>query len=276
MGEAKRSRGRAEILTQGQRCIYCAELATTIEHMPPRSMFQGKRRPSGMEFPCCTACNSGTSAADLVAGFFARVSPQDPAPDWKGAEAYDRLSIIDKKALGLIAEIFDRRKIRDTWIRGTSGLFEKRVLMKLDGPLVAAYLDTFAAKFGMALYREHCSEPIPLEGGVQSAFFLNAGLSQATADKVLSTLPSANTLTQGEKNSVQDQFFYRFNTDGRSVVAALARFHDGLYVLTVAFADRETYGALVRPPRFRLVRPGEVVSMMPRPPRPSGLILPAP
>ncbi|WP_146074076.1 hypothetical protein [Methylobacterium sp. 190mf] len=242
--------------------------------MPPRSMFQGKRRPSGMEFPCCANCNNGTSAADLVAGFLARISPEDVAPDWKMLESYARIDILEKKAPGVIAELFNPSKITEEWVPNSIGILRKKYLMKMDGPLVQAYLDIFAAKFGMALYREHCKTPIPVEGGVQSAFFLNAGLSQKTADKILADLPDGNTLIQGERNSVHEQFFYRYNTDNRSIVGALAGFHDGLYVLTIAFSNYEAGVKVLRPPQFRLVRPGQLATMMPKPPTSSSIILP--
>lgn len=58
-------------------CIYCAgrNLATTIAHMPPIQMFEGRQRPGGFEFPACRPCNNGTGQADLVASMLARVMP---------------------------------------------------------------------------------------------------------------------------------------------------------------------------------------------------------
>lgn len=230
-------------------------------------MFQGKQRPSGMEFPCCAACNNGTSAADLVAGFFARLSQKEDQPDWKAVKAQARRDALERKAPGFLEEFFDGRRASWKWMRSPDEILRSRVMVKANGPLTKAYLDVFAAKFGMALYREHCGAPIPLEGGILSATFLNAGLSQDTAHAMLAILPSGNTLVQGARNSAHDQFFYRFNTDQRTVVAALASFHDGLYVCTVAFSDRELYGGLLRPPLFRFVRPGELAGMMPAPAR---------
>jgi hypothetical protein len=50
-------------------CIYCGGVvrATTIDHMPPRIMFYGKRHPKGLEFASCQKCNEGTKYAGLVA-----------------------------------------------------------------------------------------------------------------------------------------------------------------------------------------------------------------
>ena len=76
MGEARlKSRSRQEILAGEPRCIYCDAAPSQLEHMPPKAMFRGRVRPSGMEFAACQSCNNGTSAADLVASFVARISP---------------------------------------------------------------------------------------------------------------------------------------------------------------------------------------------------------
>jgi hypothetical protein len=48
MGEASQKRKSNEaLLKDNPFCIFCGgtELATTIEHCPPRMMFRGKRRP---------------------------------------------------------------------------------------------------------------------------------------------------------------------------------------------------------------------------------------
>ena len=87
MGEG--SRKHAKVLQRCQRCIYCGglNLASTIDHMPPRVFFRLSQRPKGLEFPACIDCNRGTSKADLVAAFFARsfpgISNQAEALEWE-------------------------------------------------------------------------------------------------------------------------------------------------------------------------------------------------
>ena len=59
------------------------------------------------------------------------------------------------------------------------------------------YLATFAAKLGMALYREHIGEPLPLDGAVYSKPFLNAGLSDQSIIGVLSKLSIQGMVASG-------------------------------------------------------------------------------
>lgn len=260
MGEAKRkSRSRAEILAREARCIYCASTPTSVEHMPPRSMFSSKSRPSGMEFACCDECNQGTGVADLVAGFFARLSSDYKADTALVKEAVHRKGTLARLAPGFFEEFFRPEKHGPVLKRDELGIIKPFVQFRVDGPLAKAYLTVFAAKFGMALYREHVGQPLPLTGGVYTVWFLNAGLAQETGDAILAKLPGFQTLQQG-RFVVPAQFAYRYNCDGRSIVAALAGFHSNLHIFTVAASDPAFYNRLIRIPHSDFVRPGELIS----------------
>ena len=53
---------------------------------------------------------------------------------------------------------------------------------------------------------------------------------------MLGILPVLGTISQG-KFRVDEQFEYRFNTDKRTIAAALARFQLGLYIFAVASSE---------------------------------------
>ena len=116
MGEASlRSRSRAAILVSGPRCIYCSKLATFVEHMPPKSMFIDERRPSGMEFPACKECNEGTTGADLVASFYARISQSRSADPRLIQEAAERRNKMRKLVPGVLEELLNPVKLGASW-----------------------------------------------------------------------------------------------------------------------------------------------------------------
>lgn len=75
MGAA--SRHRKKFLAKHSQCIFCGghAPATTIEHCPPRAMFQYREWPEGFEFPSCDLCNHGTDDHDLLVAVFARMNP---------------------------------------------------------------------------------------------------------------------------------------------------------------------------------------------------------
>src|SRR5215208_2674556 len=78
VGEAQAKKlSHKQLLQRFSYCVYCGgvEQATSVDHMPPRMMFRGKFRPSGLEFPACDGCNQGTKHADLVASLLGRLYP---------------------------------------------------------------------------------------------------------------------------------------------------------------------------------------------------------
>src|SRR5258708_17160625 len=89
MGEASRNKRR--ILQAQPCCIYCGGVnkATTIDHMPPITIFDQRRRPDGLKFSACEPCNSGCRPAEQIIGLISRVSP-DP-PDEAAGMVWDEL-----------------------------------------------------------------------------------------------------------------------------------------------------------------------------------------
>jgi hypothetical protein len=71
-------------------------LAQSVDHVPPRAMFRGRRRPKGLEFASCKNCNEGTGRADLVAALLSRVAP-DARDEEEEAELKKLLSGVSNK-----------------------------------------------------------------------------------------------------------------------------------------------------------------------------------
>jgi hypothetical protein len=107
MGEAKlKRRSHAAVLSGQPACIYCggANVAATIEHMPPISVFRGRQRPKGLEFPACQACNHGTGRSDLVGALLARVWP-DAGSEIQRADIVKLLRAVANNVPGLLEEM---------------------------------------------------------------------------------------------------------------------------------------------------------------------------
>lgn len=260
MGQARqKSRNLATLLQSEARCIYCADKPTTIEHMPPITMFKARSRPNGMEFAACEDCNKGTSGADIVAAFYARLS-QNQNPEML-TEAIGLRRKMKQVAPG-VSEEFDGPSFT-RWQKPPGGILRQMTATRIDGPLTKAYLTAFCAKLAMALYREHVGVPLPLDGGVRIAFFLNAGLSQKSGDAMLEKLPLPGTLKQGSF-TVPEQFTYRYNYDGHSIVAALAGFNSNLHMLMMATSNPTFYDFPQFAKHLYFVRPGELRTLIPR------------
>ena len=69
-GEVRAKKTATEkLIREYPECCFCAgtRRATTREHMPPKSLFDGSRRPDKLVMPSCDDCNRNTSTADLTA-----------------------------------------------------------------------------------------------------------------------------------------------------------------------------------------------------------------
>ena len=242
MGEYKRRNKRlAEMLKAEPRCIYCPNPASTIEHMPPISMFRDRDRLRGMEFASCVACNTGTKAADEAAVFVSHIHPFGMTDDWQFQTMLKMGNTLEQHAPGFNAELFRPENVKDDWRRDPGGILRRVKVINADGPILKRHLRVFAAKLGMALYRQHIGIALPLHGGVYVAHFLNAGLSEKSAKAMLSMMPISGELKMGIRSS-KSQFAYRYNTDEKSIVAALVGFHSHFHCLIVATSELATYG----------------------------------
>ena len=269
MAEAKRkSRKREEILATEPRCIYCSGPPQTLEHMPSRGMLRGKLRPSGMEYAACHACNSSTRGSDVVAAVVARLHPDNGEGSWQAKEMRKLMAALDAYAPGVRDELSRPEKARSEWLRRPGfGLLQRMVRVNADGPKLKAHLGVYGAKLAMALYREHVGAALPLDGAIWCQFALNAGMTQEHLDERVKIMPLHETLRQGQKN-VLDQFVYRYNTDQRTVVAAVAQFHRGLWFTLFASSDQKIIGQFNDPkflglPDSALIKPGELLKLLP-------------
>lgn len=268
MKPTNRLKTHAQIRANAKFCVYCyAELNNenySLEHMPPKGMFRASLRIKGLEFGGCKSCNVGTKAADAAVAFFARIDQfGDDVTNWKVREAVKFLKSADDGAPGFSAELFDEGRAKGT-VRKTPGGVMVPLTETHTGPIGQALLNVFAAKLGMAMYHEHVGEPLPPTGGVHGMWFLNAGLSEKTAEGLLKILPVFDTLKAGSQTAT-NQFAYRYNSDNRSIVAALTHVQNNIHFFTIATATPETYG-FPRPMAFSaFVRPGELLKHMPKP-----------
>lgn len=246
MGEGRRkSRHREEILRGEARCIYCTAAPSTVEHMPPKAMFPNSHRLSGMEFAACEECNHATRAADAAASFFARIAPSNIVNHLELEEARKLLATMTRIAPEFVREVFDERKARRVWQKGRDPFYSRMHLIEFDGPVTQALLRAFSAKLGMALYREHVGEPLPVGGLVFTQHYLNSGLTRQEAEATLQILPVPGQLRQGRQASGR-LFNYRLNTDGKSIVAALAAFNDNFFVRVFATHEKQLIDALAK------------------------------
>jgi hypothetical protein len=124
MGDAIKRRVTLDgMVAASRRCIYCDAIPTTVEHMPPKIMFNGKARPKGMEFAACEPCNNKTSTADLVAAFYSRIGNGDLSTNAELAEFKNVYGALMRKAPGVAFELAGA--MRERWVPSKGLLVRK-------------------------------------------------------------------------------------------------------------------------------------------------------
>ncbi len=209
MGEAKAKRARhSDMLLGKPRCIYCTDIAASIEHMPPIAMFEGRRRPKGFEFPACLSCNGGSRAADAAAAFFARLSPHNRVPAIQRKEWQNLLSTLDQLEPQFRQEIVFRSKHEEIWIPIDS-ILQRRHKLELGGPVVTRLMNIFAAKLGMAFFAEKVGRPLGSNGFCYSSIFSMSACRRALKkftyqySQILGNLRRGNGHLKRTFNSIQ-------------------------------------------------------------------------
>ena len=256
MGEAKQKlRAHIAILSDRPGCIYCAgqNVATTIEHMPPISMFEGRQRPKGLEFPACQPCNNGTGHSDLVAAMLSRAWP-DPASDEQKKDVTRIFKAVGNNLPEVIREM-NIGRAGEKLARKRNNIPVDAHPLRMDGPLLTAHIETFAAKMGFALHYEVRGAPVPTSGGVKPMWFSNLqALNGEIPDILFQMLPSPSTLRQGAK-SAGSQFLYSYAVGESDHMLYFASFNQSFAVGGITALDRSIY-LEVREDEFSIINPG--------------------
>lgn len=260
MGEKKsRAISNANKILSASRCVYCENKPTTIEHMPPRTIFKNKYRPSGLEFACCETCNNGTSHVDLLVSFISRIQhiTDDAVLE---AEMLRLFNALAKSHPHIAASLFVENKATRSWVPNSRGILERRMVLNVKDPVTTSLLRAFCLKLTMALFKEHTGGEFKSDGVIETNFFLNAGIDQKTADSYIGMLPMYGNLRQGTINS-DGEFGYRYNTDGKSILALLARFHENFTVFSIACTDEYAKRMPFNFPHTMAFRPSDMLGL---------------
>ena len=252
MGEASRNKRR--ILQAQPCCIYCGGVnkATTIDHMPPITIFDQRRRPRGLEFSACEPCNSGCRPAEQIIGLISRVSP-DP-PDEAGRQELQRLfSEVANNHPDLYSEMVPTNAQLAAFQQQQANLPAGMHPVNARGPLLNNAMNLFAAKFALAMHFERTGNIASTSAVVAGRWYSNHQVyTEGIPEVLLKAIGDPSTLVQGEW-SVGEQFEYAvaLTTSGKKSLS-LARFRNAFAVSGMVWDVRE-------PPElegFPTVRPG--------------------
>ena len=245
---------KRRILQAQPCCIYCGGVnkATTIDHMPPITIFDQRRRPDGLKFSACEPCNSGSRPAEQIIELISRVSP-DP-PDEAGRQELQRLyREVANNHRDLYSEMVPTNAQLAAFEQQKANLPADMHLLNARGPLLNNAMNRFAAKFALAMHFERTGNIASTSAVVAGRWFSNHQVyTEGIPEVLLKTVGDPSTLVQG-KWSVGEQFGYAVahSPSGKKSLS-LARFRN-------AFAVSGMVSDELEPPElegFPIVRPG--------------------
>lgn len=242
-------------------CIYCGGTtrAKTIDHMPPKIMFDLKDRPVGLEFAACGPCNNGAGRADLVSALIGRIHPDNPDPEAQ-KELRRLLSAAKNNVPGLLEEMMpptaQTKLARQRYGLGS----DDGGFLTIGGPLATAHLEGFGARLGLAMHFEATSKILGKEGGVFVRIFSNVDLMEGKVPPEIFEFLEPSTLMQGRK-SVADQFRYGVReTDNGLATMSFASFRRSFAVLATTTTNLERFEDGQIPDVATPYRPGALQS----------------
>lgn len=232
MGAA--ARHRRAFLKAHPRCAFCGgkAAAATIEHCPPRALFQFRQWPEGFEFPSCEECNQSTGDYDLLVAMLARMDPFNNKGDRDGKQlglmrmAHQQFPGLFEKMMPSPSEA--RRSNRELGVRPGPGQTHQEVGgIKITNELHYA-VSTLARKLAKGLFFRETSSPFPDHGCLLLNWFTNVELLKSARYPMFDLLNQIGGEAPPLRRSGQylnDQFAYKLSCSSKHEYLALqARF----------------------------------------------------
>lgn len=216
MGAAKKH--RRAFLAGNPTCAFCGgnASATTIEHCPPRAMFQYRHWPEGFEFPACESCNAGSRREDAIFALIARLDPFDGQGDRDGTmqglmrRVYAQDPEVLRKMIPTANEA--RRLNREAGLRPGPGQTHRDLgIAKVPDELHRAVC-AVARKLAKGIFYRETTTIFPADGCILMNWFTNADMTEDGVYPVFDTLKNFAGETPPLKRAgkyLHEQFEYK-------------------------------------------------------------------
>jgi hypothetical protein len=262
---------RERFLAANPHCIFCGgtTLATTIEHCPPRALFQHKHWPEGFEFAACEACNHGTRDQDAIVAMLARMDPEEAVGNNDG-----RVPGLIKNVGAQFPQMFTkilpsaieaRRKNRELGLQPGPGQTHQDVAPIFIPAEMSLAVETFSRKLAKAIYFREVGAIFSNEGTLLLNWFTNAELVQHgryVLFDLLKDVPGrAVPLRRGGKY-LDDQFQYKLSiTPENHVFILQARFGVAFGLVIFGSTQRQVIEPVVEKLRAKYGKDGPFVML---------------
>lgn len=195
-----------------------------------------------MEVPSCERCNKGTRLTDAAVALLSRVYPNS-GDELDRKEIEKHLKAAHRNLPGLLQEWWIG-PAGQALLRSETGISEGGGLLRANGPITTAVMQSFATKMALALYFDKAREPLPVEGYVLPFWHSNVqAIQNELPNELIRLLPEPQTLRAGQKE-VSRQFNYSSQLDEEAGFGAVfATFRQSFAISAFFGTDRNTVPA---------------------------------
>jgi hypothetical protein len=234
-------------------CVFCggSAPATTVEHCPPRALFQHRAWPEGYEFPSCIPCNAGSSDDDLIIAFLARMNPVDEAGDRDG-KVSGLMAQLERQHPGFLAAMMPtpseaRRINRSVGLTPLPGQSHQDAGAMHVPPKMDAAVKAFGSKLSKAVYYKGTGTAFPSNGEISLTWFTNFDLLRHGHFPVFKALQNIGGIMPTHVRSasaLNDQFSIKWSlSDDHRVFVLQAMFGNAFGLVTFGCIERGVIGA---------------------------------
>ena len=240
MGSA--TRYRKKFLTDHSICAFCGgkAQATTIEHCPPRAMFQHRQWPVGFEFPSCAMCNHGTDDQDLLISVFAKMNPFVETVDMDGTLP-GQMRMVNKQYPGMFQRMMPsasaaKRINREMGLSPRHGQTHQETgVVKVPDELHGAVC-VLAKKLSKGIFYRETGQVFPNDGCLLLNWFTNADLvrdGKYVVFDLLKEMAGEVPPTVRSGKHLGEQFEYKFSLAAEKNVFVLQSRFGGSFGMAV-------------------------------------------
>lgn len=233
---------RQQFFAINPTCIFCggAEPATTIEHCPPKAMFDQKMWPEGYEFAACAKCNNGTSDQDLIIAWMARIDYTDLSAEGD-LQTAGLLKAVHRQHPKLMKQLLPsaveaKRTNRELGITPAPGKTHAEAGVVNITPEMKSAVHTFSKKLTKAVYRMHTQNIFPSDGCLMLGWFTNVEFVRESGFipfSVMNEIAGVTPVIERSGKSLDNRFRYKFSVTGDSKLFALQAMFGNSFGLVV-------------------------------------------
>lgn len=231
-----------DLRSGAEPCVYCGDRLPrmTVEHIPPRGMFNFGIRPRGLEFAACKDCNEGSKDADQIVSLVSRFYPDATDPRLK-AENLRKIRSFQTN-YPEVASGFTRN-VSISFQYGEQRSHQPNSPIKVEFDMYAVRaLQQWGIKFALAMHRHTTDAVAERDSIVTVDFFTNYHQMTGSipAAEIRDLFRNWRMIEQGRLNS-KGQFSYdAVHTGDKRTSASICIIRQSLMLLTSVNLVNET------------------------------------